>query len=170
MIKDDENKKICGVCKKEKSITSYTITGKNGYRRKVCKVCVSQGLKMEKKIDEGNRVCCSCQKQKPLTEYYKNRNVSSGYSGKCKKCVSSGNLCIKKEKSNKKKLIKREVGPTLYSVSKEDWLETYSFLKSIGYDLTKNIHEQFCLKYNLKEKKRTYEKSIQYSPKELGLI
>lgn len=172
MIKDEENKKICVVCKREKSLTSFTITGRNQYRRKICKVCVSQGLKIEKKSPMGNKVCCACEKEKPMTEYYKNKNVLSGYSNKCKMCHIHGNLCRKKGKSsNRKTLIKkREVGPSLFNVKKEDWIETYKFLESIGYDLNKNIHEQFCIKHGLKKKKRTYEKSIQYSPKELGLI
>ena len=60
--------------------------------------------------------------------------------------------------------------PQLWNVKKEDWIETFEFLKQIGYDLSKDIHEQFCDKHNLTPRKRKYENSIIYTPQELGMI
>lgn len=117
------------------------------------------------------KICCSCEKEKTLNEFWRNRDTKSGYDGKCKYCRVKGYYCKKKPKkeSGKPKNIE---GPQLYNCSKQDWIETYEFLKNIGYDLSgeKTIHEQFCEKHNLTPRKRMREKSIQYSPKDLGLI
>lgn len=113
-------------------------------------------------------MCCGCSKEKPLTSFYKSKMVKSGYDNKCKICKQQGKLCRTGRKRVYNASLKR--GPMLISVSTEDWIEAYRFLQRIGYDLSLNIHEQFCQKHNLNTRKRGYEKSKQYSPKDLGLI
>lgn len=43
----------------------------------------------------------------------------------------------------------------------------YRFMKSMGYDLSKDIHLQFCERYNLKPKKRRYNAKNTYCFDEL---
>jgi len=98
-----------------------------------------------------------------------NRYVKGGYEGRCKICKKSKILCRKKEDVKRgRPQLKNQ--PQLWNVRKQDWIDTYNFLEGMGYDLKKNIHEQFCIKHNLPMRKRMYEKSLQYSPKDLGLI
>lgn len=117
--------------------------------------------------------CCACQKEKTIDNFWKNNQLKGGYDNKCKFCKTQGKFCVKKEK--KRSSIGRPsntTAPQLWNVRKKDWIETYEFLKKIGYDLSsdKTIHEQFCEKHNIKPRKRMYEKSIQYKPKDLGLF
>ena len=97
--------------------------------------------------------------------------MKGGYEARCKMCKKAKILCRKKEgiKRGRPKYLD---GPQLLNVRKQDWIETYEFLKMIGYELSgdKTIHQQFCERYNLPPRKRMKEKSIQYSPKDLGLV
>ena len=115
------------------------------------------------------KVCCACRKEKDITSFYRNIMMPTGWEARCKLCKKDKVSCRAKTDRSKSGRPKQMSSPQLWNVKKEDWIETYNFLKSIGYDITQNIHEQFCLKHNLKKKKRTYEKSIQYTPKDLGL-
>lgn len=120
------------------------------------------------------KTCCSCNKNKDIKDFYRNKLVKDGRMGKCKLCMSQGLSCrsqykVKHERSGRPRKID---GPVMYNVAKEDWIEMYEFLSRIGYKLSgdKTIHEQFCERYNLRPRKRMYEKSIQYTPKDLGMI
>lgn len=116
------------------------------------------------------KTCCACKKEKEIKSFYRNMMMPSGWESRCKLCRQNKLKCRKgKSKRNAAKPALKNV-PQLWNVRKRDWIETYEFLKSIGYDLSKNIHEQFCERYNLQPRKRMYEKSIQYSPKDLGLV
>ena len=48
-------------------------------------------------------------------------------------------------------------------ISLTDYVNTYRFLKDIGYDITGDIHLQFCQKYNLEYKEREFNQEIGYS-------
>ena len=117
-----------------------------------------------------SKICCSCKKEKELKAFYKNGYVSSGYDGRCKLCRKKNLKCRGNKERVKVGRPKLQNAPQLWNVRKEDWIETFEFLKSMGYDLSKNIHEQFCVRHNLEPRKRMYEKSIQYTPQDLGLI
>ena len=117
------------------------------------------------------KICCACKKEKELKSFYVNAYMKDGYEARCKICKKSKILCRKKEYVKRgRPQLKNQ--PQLWNVRKKDWIETYEFLKKIGYDLSSNktIHEQFCEKHNIKPRKRMYEKSLQYSPKDLGLV
>ena len=98
--------------------------------------------------------------------------MPTGWEVRCKVCKKNKVSCRAKTDRSRAGRPKHRNSPQLWNVRKEDWIETYEFLKSIGYDLSgdKTIHEQFCERYNLEPRKRMYEKSIQYSPKDLGLV
>jgi hypothetical protein len=116
------------------------------------------------------KICGACCKKLSIKWFYKNKSGKDGYDARCKICKKLGKKIYRGEK--KQKANRAYAHLSLFNPKKEDWIETFMFLKSIGYNLSsdKTIHEQFCEKYNLRPKKRTYEKSIQFSPKELGLV
>ena len=122
-----------------------------------------------------SKKCCACNKEKIIDDFYKNRNAPNGYQARCKTCMEADILCRERKSYVRSKNLRTgrpvSLAPQLYNVRKEDWIETYDFLKRIGYNLSgdKTIHEQFCEKHNLEPRKRMYEKSIQYTPKDLGL-
>jgi hypothetical protein len=116
------------------------------------------------------KLCGACNKVLKIKWFYTCKSCKDGYYARCKTCKKDG---IKVYKGVKKpKPTGKYSNLSLFCTKEEDWVDTFIFLKSIGYDLseTKTIHEQFCEKYNLTPKKRTQEKSIQFSPKDLGLI
>lgn len=121
------------------------------------------------KQDLKTKICCACGKDKPITSFYRNKIMKDGYEGKCKYCKKTNVKCRSgdRKKPGRPKL---KNTPQLWNVRKEDWIETFEFLKKIGYSLERNIHEQFCERHNLVPRKRMYEKSIQYSPGDLGMI
>jgi hypothetical protein len=164
MIKDDQNKKICAVCMREKSIESFSLNKKD-YRRKICKVCVSQGLKVMETTTTETKVCKACGIEKDIKQYHTAKGIGDGYTARCKKCKLDG-LLIPKEK--KEKIEYRPL--TLAAPSMEDYIETYSTLKVMGYDLTKDIHEQFCKKYNLIPNNPKQKFKHHISQKDCGLI
>lgn len=117
------------------------------------------------------KVCCYCGIEKPIKNYYVNNNLPSGFMPRCKVCFNNGNRCRKRKGTAK--IMKRDgMAPKLWNVRKSDWVDTFMFLKKIGYELSgdKTIHEQFCERHNLEPRGRMKEKSIQYSPKDLGLV
>ena len=117
------------------------------------------------------KICCSCLKTKELEKgFYKNSSMKDGRFNRCKICVNLGFNCRPKPSNKKINGGVRRAGLYLGSMSKDDWIETYHFLKMIGYDLNVCIHDQFCSKYNLEPKKRTKEKSILFTASDLGLI
>lgn len=128
-------------------------------------------MSQEKKEVLKTKICCACKKEKEIKSFYKNKMMPLGYESRCKVCKQNKLKCNGRGEYGKKAgRPQLKNTPQLWNVRKEDWIETYEFLKSIGYDLNKNIHEQFCERYDLKPRKRMYEKSIQYTPKDLGLV
>jgi hypothetical protein len=165
MINEDEIKKICEVCGKEKFISNFTINHKTKYRRKICKHCVAQGLKMSNAPVLKTKVCRACGLEKDIKHFHKAKNVSDGYIARCKKCKTDGNLIPKEKKE------KIEFRPlTLAAPSQEDYVEMYLTLKKMGYNLSSDLHIQFCERYGLKANnpKQIFKHHI--SQKDLGLI
>ena len=164
MVVNDKNKKICAVCNKEKSIESFS-RNKKHYRRKICKVCVSQGLKVMNTTTLETKVCKACGIEKDLNQYHKTKGVGDGYTARCKKCKMDG-LLIPKEKKEK-----QEYKPlTLAAPSIEDYTEMYLTLKKMGYDLNRDLHIQFCEKYGLSPNNPKQKFKHHISQKSLGLI
>ena len=52
----------------------------------------------------------------------------------------------------------------LSTTKKSDYCAMYEFLEKIGYDLNRNIHEQFCEKYGLIPKKKRKGSPNSYFP------
>lgn len=118
------------------------------------------------------KICSACGLKKSLTSFYKKGKLSEEYEARCKICRYNRVKQLKGIESILERGRPKQDAPQLWNVRRSDWIETFEFLKKIGYNLSgdKTIHEQFCEKYGLNPKKRTYEKSIQYTTKDLGLV
>jgi hypothetical protein len=165
MSKDEEIKKICAVCNQEKPLSRFTINGRNGYRRRVCKVCISQKLKMTVPMALDTKVCKACNVEKEIKCFSKQQGIGDGYAARCKKCKLEGNLIPKEKKE------RIEFRPlTLAAPSIQDYILMYKLMEDIGYSLKEDIHIQFCTKYGLTPNipKQTF--LHYYSQKDLGLI
>lgn len=172
----DEITRICNVCGKEKPITNYSINGRKGYRRKSCKLCYATRFEREEVfIDKESlqqKICGACKMTKDIRNFHRNNLFRDGYDSRCKLCKIEGRTCTKKHSHSEfnDRLKEADNGLKLSSVRREDWLQTYSLLKDMGYDLTKNISEQFCLKYGLKYKDKKDRKGLYKTPKDLGIL
>ena len=165
MVKDDENKKICVICNVEKSLSSFGVNGKNKYRRRQCKVCVSQRLKMIKTPVLNTKVCNACNIEKEIKLFNKQQGIGDGYAARCKKCKLNGILMPREKKE------KKEIRPlTLAAPSIQDYKDMYKLMETIGYSLSEDLHIQFCIKYGLTPNipKKTF--LHYYSQKDCGLV
>ena len=166
----NEITRICAVCGKEKSINSYVVNGRNGYRHKICKVCVSMGLtRKDLAPPKETKKCPACEVTKPINQFYRNNSLITGYEPRCKVCKN--NRISSRVKGEPKQKSSAEPIMSLVGLSKEDFRKTYLFLQAIGYNLSgdKSIHEQFCLKYNLPVNPEPYNTKYYFSPKYFGL-
>jgi hypothetical protein len=171
MENNNEKTMVCVVCEKEKLITSFSIYGRKGFRRKVCKVCINQGLTMKDiKISE-TKLCIACDVKKPINQFYRNNALIDGYEKRCKSCkINNISSRVKAEPKSFGEKYNAEVTMNLVGLREDDFRSTYLFLQSIGYDLSRNLHEQFCEKYNLPVNPVPYTTKYHFSPKQLGLV
>lgn len=107
------------------------------------------------------KTCCGCRDTKELKLFYVNSAMKDGYSARCKKCYRNNVFCkmgrplnstrTPEEITNSKSKAMKDswLEIRLANTSKKDYVETYEFLKRIGYKLDESIHEQFCSKHDL---------------------
>lgn len=112
-------------------------------------------------------VCPACQREKEVKYFYKNNQNYNGYQPRCKICQQTKKR-INPNRPDKPMSSVRAL--CLSRIDKNDFIDAYDFLKKSGYDLERNIHIQFCEKYGLIPKERTKEKSLYFSPKDLGIV
>lgn len=103
--------------------------------------------------------CTTCGRVKRLESFGRSKAFSTGYNSSCKICRAEY-----ARKHREKKNIEYGGGPRLTTVTKDDWCRTYKFLTSIGYDVSKDIHEQFSKKYGLTYKERPYRNTVSHLP------
>jgi len=170
MENNDEKTMVCVICEKEKLITGFTVYGRRGYRRKICKMCVNQGLTMKDIQIKETRLCIACDVKKPINQFYRNNALIDGYEKRCKYCKIN-NISSRQRPDKIYKSLKNDDDnlPSLVGLTEDDFRRTYLFLKSIGYDLKRSIHEQFCEKHNLPVNPEPYKTKFYFSPKDLGL-
>lgn len=106
-------------------------------------------------------VCVGCNIEKSVESFHKSKAFSTGRNSKCRICVNNYNKI-------RNKTLKKETDPSLRGLiivhpSKDDYHKMYLFLNSVGYDPSKDIHRQFCEKYNLPYKKRDIKGKNKYS-------
>ena len=112
------------------------------------------------------KICRACEREKKITSFSKASNGNRG--SVCNLCKSLG-MTIKNKTTIKKQPIKNHP-LQLGNVSQKDYDYMYKSLEKMGYNLSQDINEQFCKKYNLpiREPKQTFKNH--YSPKDLGMI
>jgi hypothetical protein len=152
--------KICSVCGVEQHYLQFNINGRNGYRNKKCKVCLSKHKKqssVDYKLVE-TKVCKCCNIERHITFFW--RIVGEKRQSRCKVCFKNKVFIqprlLPEDKIEKKSKYNKSHDEIfrLEAPNAEDYKFTYKFLESCGYDITGDIHKQFCEKYNLKYKKK----------------
>jgi hypothetical protein len=100
-----------------------------------------------------------------------NRKTYDGYFAKCKICNYEKKNCRRGQTPGANQKLKSQYeifGLKLFKTTEKDYIETYDFLKKMGYDLSESIHTQFCNRYNLTPSSpKTF--LHHHSPKDLGL-
>lgn len=103
---------------------------------------------------------------KPLKDYHKQKVSKDGHNNKCAMCVNDYNKVKNriKEKPRPDGSLRSMV---IVHPSRYDYLMMYKAMEQMGYDLEKDIHLQFCEKYNLPPKQRQIKNKNKWSYKEL---
>ena len=124
---------------------------------------------MEKKI------CKTCFQEKPMESYYSCKNCIGARAGSCKMCMV--------QKKTTKKLEQGKIHPfnkefrksdaahfSMAGATKQHYEDMYEILSQMGYDLEKDVHQQFLDRHNVNEKypmkykKRKYNTDNYYLP------
>lgn len=87
--------------------------------------------------------CTGCGEYRPEKDFYKSKKHKWGIDSKCK--------IHYRKKGENDDIDTRYL--KLNRIKQSDFDEVKEFLQRIGYDTTKNIHEQFLIKHNLQNKK-----------------
>lgn len=105
--------------------------------------------------------CSTCGKFKKVESFSKNNRNKSGRDSKCKICK---NLYQKLGREKRGEVFTETLSYAKMSgLTKRDWCKTYEFLKSMGYDVTKDIHLQFTERHGLRYKQRPKRNKITYT-------
>jgi len=119
---------------------------------------------MEKKI------CKACLIEKSIDSFYRCKNCVNGRAGTCKICKQKGNKIVR-DKIHPFNLMWRKNNTDFFSmnrVTKEDYVLMWQLLEKLGYDTSKDVHQQFMDKVNsnqdkpLKIKKRAMGKQARW--------
>jgi hypothetical protein len=109
------------------------------------------------------KICKKCGVDKPLNEYHKSKAFTDGLNSSCGICVNEYNSNRNKEKRRTTIRDKSNVFFRLSNTPQKDYCSMFEFISVIGYDLNKDIHKQFCIKYNLPYKKREAKSKNKYT-------
>lgn len=113
------------------------------------------------------KICRACGKPKMIRRF---PTLKSGNKGNvCNLCKSMGRT-IKKLGESSSKPVPKNIALNLGNTSKKDYIETYKFLESIGYDLKQDIHVQFCEKHGFTPKIPKKQFLNHYTQEDCGLI
>lgn len=107
------------------------------------------------------KTCNWCGLYKKISSFGKVAKNADGHNKVCKICL---NAYHKRKRQEQDYPLRKLNLPRLSNVSKKDYCFMYEFLEKIGYDLQRDIHLQFCEKYNLKPKKRPSKHESRYKP------
>lgn len=93
------------------------------------------------KVNGVSYFCPVCGQYKPEKEFYKRKNTKFGVEPRCRIHYSKKD---KDEKDNENAHLK------FGRVTEKDFVGARELLQKLGYDTTKNVHEQFKKKFKLK--------------------
>lgn len=109
-----------------------------------------------------SKLCRACNQIKVARSFHRVHGVLQP---RCKQCKIEGNIIPRKHVDYSSRTgMKLRLGKP----EKQDYIETYELLDKMGYDLKKDIHIQFCEKYNLKPRQPKKEFKGRLSPEECG--
>jgi hypothetical protein len=91
---------------------------------------------------EQTKICAACELELPLSEFWGDKSYNDGRSRRCKTCFRTKKLIPPENKLQKYK------EQTMKDILKGQYGVVYSFLESIGYDLSIDIHQQFLDRHN----------------------
>lgn len=101
-------------------------------------------------------VCCACYQEKPI-ESFSISGKNQRRNKRCKICV----LTYKQKYPPKQKLDAPNYSfLQLKGVVKEDYVMMYKLMLVMGFDVTKDIHQQFIDRHNLLVYKKRESRSI----------
>lgn len=111
------------------------------------------------------KICRACNISKRLKSFQTLKSGNKG--GVCNLCKSQGKKIPKEIKT---KTIPKNIALQLGFIRKEDYIEMYKCMELMGYDLTQDLHEQFCRKYGLTPNSPKQTFNNYYTQKDCGLI
>lgn len=107
------------------------------------------------------KVCGSCKKEKSIESFHRHSKSSDGRNPRCSICINNQQKILRKK--NKEKADTSVKWFSNIRPTKNDYYEMYLFLQSIGYDPSKDIHKQFCDKYDLPYKAKVVKGTNHYT-------
>jgi len=113
------------------------------------------------------KTCYVCGREKKFESFGRNNQYSDGLQRMCKICKNDRQRNYMKKRGRPRKQNSNEKIDTkfrLVNPTKNDWCLMWSLLTEIGYDVNKNIHEQFAEKYKVPVKVKPPEKPNAYIP------
>lgn len=114
------------------------------------------------------KVCKDCRIEKPREEFSRRVRNNDGLNGQCKSCERAYGKKYRKG-YRRKQDDSRNVDSShidMKGIRKLSWCQTYEILSKIGYDVTKDIHEQFVNKYGLSYKQRPIRNIATFTPED----
>jgi hypothetical protein len=107
------------------------------------------------------KICYECKVEKPVSEFNIKTSNKDGYNNKCAECMREYQR--ERAKHKVKQPVEVSKGFKLNKPGIEEYERMYGFLISAGYDVSKDIHIQFCEKYNLVPKPRGIKDRNQFT-------
>jgi hypothetical protein len=105
----------------------------------------------------GQKICKTCGVLKPLEQYYSCKNCNMGRAGSCKMCVIQKKTTKKLEDGKihpfNKEFRRSEISHySMAGSTKQDYMDMWEIMAAMGYDVEKDIAQQFLDRHNVNEK------------------
>ena len=120
------------------------------------------------------KICKACLIERAVKNFVKSKAFPDGYESRCKICKRNGTKIVfensGKWSKKSKKIRNSEYILPFTNPLKRDYVESYIFLREMGYSLDQDIHIQFCNKYGLtpNDPKKTFKNH--FTQKDCDLI
>ena len=120
---------------------------------------------MEQLEPEEKKICRACGIQKRLKSFQTLKSGNKG--GVCNLCKSQGKRIPREPKPSR---IPKNVALQLGFIRKEDYIDMYKTMELMGYNLSEDLHIQFCKKYGLTPNSPKQTFNNYYTQEDCGLI
>lgn len=101
--------------------------------------------------EEGYKICLICNQRLLAKDNYLRRTINTdGYEYRCLDCFRLSRRDYSKIRRDKQKEEMDSIGMAkMTQCSLQDYMNMYEFLRKIGYDTTKDCHQQFLDRHDL---------------------